>query len=180
MLWDVLAEADKFRYIATCSIDSNVRSKEETIGEFGLCNYHSYTMLQCLAVKLHKDGKTVRYLMQLRNPWGQKEWTGPWCDNSETWKKYPYAHEQLRVRDERQQASQNSLQSTGTLGVADDGRFWILYKDFFNFFFRVTINYSNDRYSLVRIADQIPDEEWGVSRLNIPQDHDGPAFISIF
>ena len=32
-------------------------------------------------------------MMQLRNPWGKKEWLGPWSDYSETWEKYPYVHE---------------------------------------------------------------------------------------
>lgn len=30
--------------------------------------------------------------MQLRNPWGKREWLGPWSDFSQTWEKYPYVH----------------------------------------------------------------------------------------
>jgi hypothetical protein len=59
----MLEEADRDRYVATCSIDSNVRSNPETLKEFGLCDFHSYTMMQCLAVKLHEKGKTYRYLI---------------------------------------------------------------------------------------------------------------------
>lgn len=36
--------------------------------------------------------------MQLRNPWGNKEWLGPWSDHSSTWKTYDYANQQLRQR----------------------------------------------------------------------------------
>jgi hypothetical protein len=50
--------------------------------------------------------------MQLRNPWGSREWLGPWSDNSTTWEKYPYVHEQLRIRDNK---SQKPVSSTGTL-----------------------------------------------------------------
>ena len=60
---DALEEADHDRYVATCSVDSNVRSNVETLKEFGLCDFHSYTMMQCLAVKLHPKGKTHRYLI---------------------------------------------------------------------------------------------------------------------
>jgi len=46
-----------------------------------------------------------------------------------------------------------SQASTGTLGAADDGRFWMLFKDFVQYFYTVTINYTNDKYFLTRISD---------------------------
>jgi hypothetical protein len=133
-------------------------------------------MMQCLAVKLHEKGKTYRYLIQLRNPWGKREWLGPWSDYSNTWDKYPYVHKQLRIREDK---SQRSQASTGTLGAADDGRFWMLYKDFFQYFYCVTINYTRDDFHLIRIADEVPDETWGVSRVVFPQPTES-VFISIF
>lgn len=104
-LWDMLEEADRDRYVVTCSVDSNTRSNADTLKEFGLCDFHSYTMMQCLAVKLYPKGQTHRYLMQLRNPWGKREWLGPWSDYSNTWDKYPYVHQQLRVREDKSQRS---------------------------------------------------------------------------
>ena len=62
-LWDVMEEADADRYVATCSVDSNERSNEDTLREFGLCDFHSYTMMQCLAVRLYPKGKQYRYLI---------------------------------------------------------------------------------------------------------------------
>lgn len=50
MLWEMLREADEKRYPTTCSVDSTQRCNEETIEKFGLCNYHSYTMLQAKPV----------------------------------------------------------------------------------------------------------------------------------
>lgn len=42
--------------------------------------------------------------MLIRNPWGFKEWTGEWSDNSVKWKQFPEAQEliaaQLRGRRE--------------------------------------------------------------------------------
>ena len=55
----------------------------------------------------------------------------------------------------------------------------MLYKDFFQFFYAVTVNYTKDKFYLVRIPEQIPDETWGVSRLVIPQDCE-MAFLSVF
>ena len=34
-------------------------------------------------------------MLQLRNPWGKREWLGPWSDHSDTWKKFPYVRQQL-------------------------------------------------------------------------------------
>jgi len=31
-------------------------------------------------------------MIQLRNPWGSKEWLGAWSDHSNTWDKYHYAN----------------------------------------------------------------------------------------
>jgi hypothetical protein len=50
MLWEMLVEADIHRYPTTCSIDSTQRSNAETIDKFGLCDFHSYTMLQARPV----------------------------------------------------------------------------------------------------------------------------------
>jgi len=63
MLWDIMQEADEDRYVCTCSIDSNARANEEIIKDFGLCDFHSYTMMQCVSVKLHPNGKKRRYLI---------------------------------------------------------------------------------------------------------------------
>jgi len=115
--------------------------------------------------------------MQLRNPWGKKEWLGPWSDFSNTWDKYPHVDQQLRQRADK---DTKSVASTGTLGAADDGRFWMLFKDFFQYFYNITINYTRDDYYHTRIVDQIQDESWGVCELYFPEDPKGMVFVSIF
>ena len=93
MLWDMLVEADKYRYPVTASINSTQRCNADDIRNFGLCDFHSYTMMRCLPVQLQERGKEYRFMLQLRNPWGKKEWLGPWSDYSKAWEKYPYVHE---------------------------------------------------------------------------------------
>jgi len=29
-------------------------------------------------------------LLQVRNPWGSKEWSGKWCDSDPDWEKYKH------------------------------------------------------------------------------------------
>lgn len=55
----------------------------------------------------------------------------------------------------------------------------MLYKDFFQYFFRVTVNYTRDDFFITRIADQVENKEWGICRLKIPQDTE-MAFMSIY
>ena len=55
----------------------------------------------------------------------------------------------------------------------------MLYKDFFQFFYSVTVSYSKEDYHHVTIAEEIPDAAWGVSRLEIPDDCD-LAFLSLY
>jgi len=50
---------------------------EETAGK-GLFSGHAYAVLRCVVYK------GIR-LVQIRNPWGEGEWTGPWSDTSTEW-----------------------------------------------------------------------------------------------
>ena len=177
-LWKLLEEADRRRYVVTCSVDSNVRCNSELIKEFGLCDFHSYTMMQCRAIRTAPKSLQVRYLLQLRNPWGKREWLGPWSDHSKAWEKYPHINSELRVRHDKNDDARTNT-STGTLGAADDGRFWILFKDFFQFFYSCTVGYTRDDFYMVRIPEQIPDETWGAAKLKLPKDTE-TAFLSIF
>jgi len=55
----------------------------------------------------------------------------------------------------------------------------MLFKDFFQFFFNLTISYTRDDYYITRVTEEIPDEEWGICRLNVPKDTDS-MFISLY
>lgn len=41
----------------------------------GIVEGHAYSIMKCVEI----DGKR---LCLLRNPWGQKEWTGPWSKDT--------------------------------------------------------------------------------------------------
>ncbi|XP_062574452.1 calpain-A-like [Saccostrea cucullata] len=59
----------------TCSVPSEFNNK------YGLIGPHEYTINGAVMAN------GVR-LFRLRNPWGEKEWTGPYSDGSPEWKKY--------------------------------------------------------------------------------------------
>jgi len=52
-------------------------------------------------------------LVQLRNPWGSGEWTGPWSDRSNKWKEHP-----------------DVAEAVGYTGPQRDGSFWMSAEDF--------------------------------------------------
>ncbi|OJJ45435.1 hypothetical protein ASPZODRAFT_2109961 [Penicilliopsis zonata CBS 506.65] len=68
----------------------------------GISEDHSYSIMDVKEV----DGLR---LLRLRNPWGKKEWNGPWSDGSEQWT--PYWMEKLNHK------------------FGNDGFFWISYDD---------------------------------------------------
>ena len=49
----------------------------------GLLTQHAYALLDVIYVKNPNHRKKRNRLLRIRNPWGQKEWTGRWGDHSE-------------------------------------------------------------------------------------------------
>jgi hypothetical protein len=59
----MLLEADKKRYVVTCDVDSTNRSNNDTIKDFGLCDFHSYTLIKVKAVETKPKSKKYKYLL---------------------------------------------------------------------------------------------------------------------
>ncbi|XP_008304324.1 calpain-5-like, partial [Stegastes partitus] len=84
----------------------------------GLVKGHAYAVTDVRRVRLghgllaffRSDKLTM---IRMRNPWGQREWTGPWSDSSEEWKK----------------VSTSEREKMGVT-VEDDGEFWMTFDDF--------------------------------------------------
>ena len=72
-----------------CSVEPNSRNKEMEITmkghKIGIIAGHAYSILDAFEIpkpRSKKSRKTSR-LLRIRNPWGNYEWNGKWCDNSE-------------------------------------------------------------------------------------------------
>ena len=74
----------------------------EVESELGIISGHAYSLIDLYEFQ-HK-GERLQ-LCKLRNPWGHKEWTGDWSDESDLWT--PELKEKLEVT------------------VADDGIFYM-------------------------------------------------------
>ena len=86
--------------------------EELPIESMGLISGHAYTVLKVVEVKTD-SGKEK--LINLRNPWGYKEWLGDWCDSSIKWTK--------DIRDQCQNYE-----------IKNDGSFWMSFEDFSELF----------------------------------------------
>ncbi|PGH19258.1 hypothetical protein AJ80_04123 [Polytolypa hystricis UAMH7299] len=73
----------------------------------GIHEAHAYSIMDAKEINGER-------LLRLRNPWGRKEWNGPWSDGSEQW-----TPQWMELLDHK---------------FGNDGMFWISYKDFLNKF----------------------------------------------
>ncbi|KAJ1197480.1 hypothetical protein NDU88_001338 [Pleurodeles waltl] len=107
--------------LISCSIVGN-----EAQTELGLVKGHAYSVTAVRKVTLGQTflcSKSEKiFMIRLRNPWGNKEWTGPWSDNSEEWN-----------------SVSESERSRVGLTVKDDGEFWMTFDDWCNNFTNVDI-----------------------------------------
>jgi len=85
---------------------------EANASYWGIVQGHAYSILDLFIL----DSDSNINLIKLRNPWGRKEWTGDWSDNSDKWTR------RYRALVERRQG--------GKFVVADDGAFWMSFTDF--------------------------------------------------
>ena len=60
----------------------------------GLVDSHAYSLIAAVDVDIGIMKKEK--LVMIRNPWGFKEWSGDWGDDSKQWKEYPDAEKNLR------------------------------------------------------------------------------------
>lgn len=100
MFWDKLQYYDSESFLMGCSIKG---SGERDNGR-GLLIGHAYGILRCVVTSNSKR------LIQIRNPWGQKEWTGAFSDGS-------------------REMTPALLRELGHVN-ADDGTFWMTFEDF--------------------------------------------------
>ncbi|XP_078063284.1 calpain-3-like, partial [Mustelus asterias] len=104
-LWLLVKRALTQQTQASCSIEVENRRDLEKDNGLGLLKAHAYAITE--ADKVQQGASSVK-LFRLRNPWGHKEYTGPWSDRSPLWNHVSFT-EKARLK----------------LKIKEDGEFWI-------------------------------------------------------
>eukprot|EP00106_Octopus_bimaculoides_P008704 XP_014776146.1 PREDICTED: calpain-A-like [Octopus bimaculoides] len=103
-IFELLSRMQAMNSMFSCAILGPGETTEGKTKE-GLFTIHAYCLIKL--AKVQYQGKEVG-LVKLRNPWGKKEWNGPWSDSSEEWNGL--------TEEERKRTN---------LEVKDDGEFWM-------------------------------------------------------
>ena len=154
-LYENLLEYDKKDYIMAASAGSTDASAE-ALEELGLVAQHSYGLLAAKTVT-DASGEEIQ-LVQLRNPWGDFEWKGAWGDTSDLW-------------------TPELKKEVGMVDNADDGSFWMCFKDFKYYFSRVQVCKCNDSYFYSFLKGSHKAGSYALMRLILEED--GEACISV-
>ena len=112
-IWKKIKDGIDKKFILTSGTGAQPEEFYQTVG---LEQGHAYSVIS--AAEIEDAGKIVK-LLQIRNPWGESEWSGDWSDNSTRWK--PNTKKQLNVVEQ------------------DDGVFWMAFEDFIKYFTNISI-----------------------------------------
>jgi len=127
-IWEMLLKGEaSSELIVTASVDEDKNDREKT----GLVSHHAYSILD--AKENERDGLR---LVCIRNPWGNKEWTGRFHDGSTEWTA------ELRALCNY---SDNP----------EDGLFWMCFGDFLHYFNSVNVCYCGRSQKALRLPQKI-------------------------
>ncbi|CAJ0609766.1 unnamed protein product [Cylicocyclus nassatus] len=130
-LFKNLKEAFDNEALIVAAIAANTKDEIEQTLSCGLVKGHAYAVTAVKYVELDANSNTFRALfghhdrvrmIRLQNPWGEKEWNGPWSDDSKEW-------------------DQVTISQQISLGItkAEDGDFWMPWYSFVQYFTDISV-----------------------------------------
>ena len=155
LVWNKFLEAEKKGFIMTAGTSGDTYNLD--LEDKGLVPGHAYT---CLGVKEVTTNSGKVKLVHLRNPWGNGEWSGDWCDSSRKWTP--------------------ALKAECEVEKTDDGSFWMSYKDFLIYFLVAGIChlYENYVYTFLHYPKTIVNNGPMVTKLTV-NDNNNHCYVMI-
>ena len=153
-IWNKLIEGEKKGYIMTAGTSGDTYNLD--LEDNGLVPGHAYTIVK---VKEFKTSYGNVRLVNMRNPWGNKEWSGEWCDSSSRWN---------LVSEGRPQFKKN------------EGTFWMSIEDFCKYYVVSGISHfhTNYLYTYLHVPKKITQQGPTLTKLVVQNDNTH-AYISL-
>ncbi|WKY17158.1 hypothetical protein Q1695_001628 [Nippostrongylus brasiliensis] len=141
--------------IAVVLFAAKTKDEIEQTLDCGLVKGHAYAVTAVRYVELDARSGGFRsafgfhdriQMIRLQNPWGEKEWNGPWSDDSKEW----------------EQVTDSQKHSLG-ITVDEDGEFWMPWTSFIEFFTDISVcqMFNTKIFSLSkRYCEEIFYGEW--------------------
>lgn len=161
LLWAKLSSWKNSGFLIGCSTSVTV-ADEDSADSQGLVSLHAYSVIDVVELHNVRVGKQTKLtdffvsgipltgderldklrLVQIRNPWGKKEWTGAWSGKSDRWtrniiEKLPWYSE----RDQR-------------------GTFWMEFSDWINMFSEVDVAKTHSDWWSLALKLEQKNHDW--------------------
>jgi hypothetical protein len=83
-LWNYIYKSDQKNFVICCAVASasDPEMSPQDMKAVGLVDAHAYSLISAKIVT-YKGRQTK--LVQVRNPWGKREWKGDWSDSWPGW-----------------------------------------------------------------------------------------------
>jgi len=120
-MWHLLLEYNKRHSVMICGKTNKGESKDDDVG---IVAGHAYTLCETVEVD------DLR-MLQLRNPWGEFEWTGAWSDGDSKWESNPQVAKACEYENNK-----------------EDGMFWIEWSDWKKHYNNVQICHRTTKFDL--------------------------------
>ena len=153
-IWNKLSEGEKKGYIMTAGTSGDTYNLD--LEENGLVPGHAYTVVK--VQEFQTSYGNVR-LVNMRNPWGNGEWSGEWSDASSRW---------------------NLVSGGRPSSKRNEGTFWMSIEDFCKYYVVSGIShfYTNYLYTYLHIPKKITEQGPTLTRLVVQNDNTH-AYISL-
>ena len=147
-IWSKYKNAQEKGFLMTAGTSCD---EDLPLEEMGLVPGHAYTVVKVVEIL---NGSNKEKLINLRNPWGHKEWAGDWSDSSNKWTK------DIRIQ-------------CHNYDVKDDGSFWMSFEDFIKYFIigGICHLYQDYHYSFIHIFKESTVEGAIISKLTINENN---------
>lgn len=121
-VWGKIYEANRLNFIIAAGTSGEDGQGNEVL-DTGIVAFHAYSILNAQEVSTDRG---VERLLNIRNPWGNTEWTGDWSDSSSLWT--------------------DAIKKQLGWVNQDDGSFWMRFEEFIYNYSTVTICRYYDNY----------------------------------